>query len=287
MVKVLIVGPVTKDRIVKGNKIYNTVGGAVYYQSAVFSEFGIDNTVLTTLNPQDNILLDNFPRQTEVIPVHTMFTMEFENIYPDDDPNHRIQKAKAGTNSLKPADFKDININEYQAILLSPLTPYDIPLETIKYLTRQDKPLYMGVQGYLRHIMDSKIILKPWREYKNFLKYMDIIFLDTLEAKVLIDDPDYDLSEIAFKLSTLGPEEVIITRGDQGAVVYSQRTHEIYEIPSNRPEKIVNPTGLGDTFMAAYALKKLETSNPMLCASFAARISSEKMGQLGAYKKNK
>lgn len=285
MAKFLLVGPVTKDHIIKGNKTYNTVGGAVYYQSAVFSEFEVPNTVLTTLNMRDRVLLDNFPRITEVIPINSQFTMEFENIYWDDNPNHRIQKAKTGKNTIKPKNFKELTIKEYQAILLSPLTPYDIPLETVRYLAKHDIPLYLGVQGYLRHIIDSQVVLKPWTEYKYYLKYMDFIFLDSGEARVILDNPNEDLTDIAQILSSFGPEEVIITMGEQGAVVYSRKNQKIYEILPYKPKKIINPTGLGDTFMAAYALKKMETNDPKICASFAARISSEKMGLLGAYKK--
>ena len=78
---------------------------------------------------------------------------------------------------------------------------------------------------------------------------------------------------------------MIITRGDRGAVIYSQIIAEnknIHDIPSFPPEEIVDPTGLGDTFMAAYAVKKLETPDPVECGRFAAHISSLKMGQKGA-----
>ncbi|HTX61469.1 MAG TPA: PfkB family carbohydrate kinase [Methanobacterium sp.] len=285
MVKFLLIGPISKDHITKGNKVYNSIGGAVYYQSAVFSELGIENTVVTTLNYKDKYLLGNFPEDTEIIPIYTSRTLEFDNLYHDDDPNHRIQKARADENPIKPTEFKNVDLKSYSSILLSPLTSYDIPLETIQFLRKQDKPLYMGAQGYLRCIMNDKIFLRPWEEFKDYLKHLEYLFLDESEARVILNDHGNNLAETARKLETLGPQEVIITQGDRGAVVYSGKYDKVYDIPAKPPEKIVDPTGMGDTFMAAYAAKKLDTEDPLICASFAAQISSEKMAQKGAYKK--
>jgi sugar/nucleoside kinase (ribokinase family) len=285
MPKFMIIGPLTKDRIVKKDKFFDTVGGGVYYQSAVISGFRMENTVITTLSLRDKDLLQQFRETTHIIPVYTKDTMEFENIYPDDNPNHRIQKSRVPVNPIKPSFFHDINLQEYDVMLLSPLSPYDIPLETIKYLHKQDIPIYLGAQGYLRRVQNDKVVLKPWEDYRSFLKLVDYLFLDELEARVILGNSSDNCAEIAKVLSTFGPEEVIITRGDRGAVIYSKNpigNSNSYEIPAFPPEEIVDPTGLGDTFMAAYAAKKQETDDPQECGRFASHVSSIKMGQKGA-----
>jgi sugar/nucleoside kinase (ribokinase family) len=285
MPKFMIIGPLTKDRIVKKDKFFDTVGGGVYYQSAVISGFRMENTVITTLSLRDKDLLQQFRETTHIIPVYTKDTMEFENIYPDDNPNHRIQKSRVPVNPIKPSFFHDINLQEYDVMLLSPLSPYDIPLETIKYLHKQDIPIYLGAQGYLRRVQNDKVVLKPWEDYRSFLKLVDYLFLDELEARVILGNSSDKCAEIAEVLSTFGPEEVIITRGDRGAVIYSKNpigNSNSYEIPAFPPEEIVDPTGLGDTFMAAYAAKKQETDDPQECGRFASHVSSIKMGQKGA-----
>lgn len=285
MPKFMIIGPLTKDRIVKKDKVFDTVGGGVYYQSAVISGFRMENTVITTLSLRDKDLLQQFRETTHIIPVYTKDTMEFENIYPDDNPNHRIQKSRVPVNPIKTSFFHDINIQEYDVMLLSPLSPYDIPLETIKYLHKQDIPIYLGAQGYLRHFQNDKVVLKPWEDYRSFLKLVDYLFLDELEARVILGNSSDNCAEIAKVLSTFGPEEVIITRGDRGAVIYSKNpigNSNSYDIPAFPPEEIVDPTGLGDTFMAAYAAKKQETDDPQECGRFASHVSSIKMGQKGA-----
>jgi sugar/nucleoside kinase (ribokinase family) len=290
MPKFMIMGPVTKDRIIKKDKIFNTVGGGVYYQSAVISGFEIQNTVVTTLSKIDKNLLQNFREDVQIIPVYTEKTMKFENIYPNDNPNHRIQKSQIPVNPINPPIFSDMNIKEYDAILLSPLSPYDIPLETVKYLHKQNIPIYLGAQGYLRHIKNDNVVLKPWKDYKNFLKLVNYLFLDEMEARVILGNSHDDFVEIAKILSNFGPEEVVITRGDRGVIIYSKKTvgKGIYDISAFKPEKIVDPTGLGDTFMAAYAVKKQETDDPEKCGRFASYVATLKIGQKGAlFKINK
>jgi len=290
MPKFMIMGPVTKDRIIKKDKIFNTVGGGVYYQSAVISGFEIQNTVVTTLSKIDKNLLQNFREDVQIIPVYTEKTMKFENIYPNDNPNHRIQKSQIPVNPINPPIFSDMNIKEYDAILLSPLSPYDIPLETVKYLHKQNIPIYLGAQGYLRHIKNDNVVLKPWKDYKNFLTLVNYLFLDEMEARVILGNSHDDFVEIAKILSNFGPEEVVITRGDRGVIIYSKKTvgKGIYDISAFKPEKIVDPTGLGDTFMAAYAVKKQETDDPEKCGRFASYVATLKIGQKGAlFKINK
>lgn len=283
MVKFMIIGPLTRDRIIKKDKAYNTVGGPVYYQAAVFSQFKIDNTVVTTLAGDDVELLKRFYEPSKIVAIYKDSTMEFENIYPDDNPNHRTQKSKIPKNPINPPDFKEINPDDFDAILISPLSPYDIPLKTLKFLSKQGKPIYLGAQGYLRHRDGNDIFLESWKDYGKYLKLIDFLFMDELEARVVLSNNNGDCGDIARSLTFFGPEEVIITRGGRGAIIYSRKTDQIYDISAIPPKKLVDPTGLGDTFMAAYAMKKMETSNPTGCGKFASQISSLKMEREGAF----
>ena len=280
----MIIGPITRDRIIKKNKSYNTVGGPVYYQAAVFSQFKIDNTVVTTLASGDAELLKRFYEPSKIIAIYKDRTMEFENIYPDNNPNHRTQKSRIPKNPINPSDFDGIDPDNFDALLISPLSPYDIPLKTLKFLSKQGKPIYLGAQGYLRHRNGNDIFLKSWKNYDKYLKLIDFLFLDELEARIILSNNNGDCGDIARSLTFFGPEEVIITRGDLGAIIYSQRTDLIYDIPAIPPKKLLDPTGLGDTFMAAYALRKMETINPTSCGKFAAQISSLKMEREGAFR---
>ena len=286
MPKFIIIGPLTRDTILREGLKYHTTGGAVYYQAAVLSKLEVDVTAIITLSSEDEELLNAFPSKVNVIPLFFDETMEFKNIYPDIDPNHRVQKANVPKNPIKPENLPK-NMGDYDAILLCPLSPSDIPIETIKYISTFNIPIYLGAQGYLRQLDHHKVILKPWDHFQDFLKYIEMVFIDEVEAKVIMDKKNHELSIIGRELALFGPEEVIITRGDRGAMIYSSLKKHTYKIPAFPPKQTMDPTGLGDTYMAAYVTKRIEKSDPETCGIFASMVSTMKLEKIGAFQGNR
>ncbi len=286
MLKFIIIGPLTRDTILRDGLNYHTTGGAVYYQAAVLSKLDVDVTVIITLSYEDKELLNAFPSNVNVIPLFFDETMEFKNIYPDINPNHRVQKANVPKNPVKPNNLPK-NISDYDAVLLCPLSPSDIPIETIKHISTFNIPMYLGAQGYLRQLDHHKVILKPWDDFQKFLKYIHMVFIDEIEAKVMIDKKDHKLEIIGEELSLFGPEEVIITRGDRGALIYSSLKKHTYKIQAFPPKQSMDPTGLGDTYMAAYVTRRMEKSDPETCGIFASMVSTMKLEKIGAFQGNR
>jgi sugar/nucleoside kinase (ribokinase family) len=48
----------------------------------------------------------------------------------------------------------------------------------------------------------------------------------------------------------------------------------------------MDPTGLGDTYMAAYASKRVEGYSPKSCGIFASMVSTMKLETIGVFKGN-
>lgn len=285
MSKFILIGPLTRDTIARDDMIYHSTGGAVYYQATALSRLGNDVTAIITLSKEDEELLTAFPDDVEIIPLYFESTMEFENIYPNQNPNHRVQRANVPKNPVLPGNLPDIE--GYDAVLLCPLSPSDIPIETVQYLSKFDLPIYLGAQGYLRQLDDHEVVLKPWKDFQKFLKYVRMIFIDEVEATVILGRNDIPLETVGEELSFFGPEEVIITCGDRGALVYSSSSGHTYKISAFTPKETMDPTGLGDTYMAAYATKRMETSDPETCGIFASMVSTMKLEKTGAFRGNK
>lgn len=280
---ILIIGPLSRDKIIKEGEVYESTGGAVYYQSRVLSALGIENTVVLTLSYEDRGLLKDFSPRTHLHPIYTPKTISFENIYPDPNPNFRIQKGEIPKNPIKKSHLQSLG-NDFNAIIISPLSAHDIPLETIEYLDKWDIPLYLSVQGFLRHLEDDKIVIRPWRDVHTYLPYFNMVFMDEVEARTIyLQSSDNKPQNIA----QLGPSEVIITQGDNGALIYSKIQDKIIKINPIPPRKIVDPTGLGDTFMAAYIARKLEKFGPRECGIFASAAASLKLEHKGAFNADK
>ncbi|WP_414469196.1 PfkB family carbohydrate kinase [Methanobacterium sp. ACI-7] len=282
---VTLIGPVSEDIIIKEGKRYKSIGGAVFYQSSVFSNLNINTNAVITVSKKYKESINSFFPGTSLFPIYVKDMIKYQNIYPDNNLNHRTQKAEIPCN---PITIKNIiqNIENSDVTLLGPLSPNDIPLETIKKISKLKIPLYLGAQGYLRHLEEDKIVLKPWTEFKKYLKFIDILFIDENEARILQGNHN-SLESIAKILSSFGPYEVIITCGSKGSIIYSRKFDEIYKIPAFKPKITEDPTGLGDTYMAAYTARKLETDSPQMCGIFAAAVSSLKLENRGPFNGNK
>ncbi len=283
MPKFIIIGPLTRDTISREGLVYHSTGGAVYYQASVLSNLDADVTAVITLSREDEELLNAFPQDVNIIPLFFDKTMKFENIYPNHNPSNRIQMATVPENPVKPENLPE-DIESYDAVLLCPLSPSDIPIETIEYIFHYNVPIYMGAQGYLRQLKDHRVVLKPWNNFEKFLRFVQMIFIDEVEAKVMTGN--HKLDKIGNELSTFGPQEVIITCGDRGAVIYSSISEHTYKIHAFAPMQTMDPTGLGDTYMAAYARKRMETSDPKTCGIFASMVSTMKLEKIGAFQGN-
>ena len=278
----LLLGPVAKDTIRKGGTTYKSIGGAVYYQSSALLNLGADVTAIVTLAPTDKALLNSFHPKVNIIPVWTSKSMEFENIYPDPgNPNLRTQQANIPNNPILPEHLQHIDIRSFDAIFILPLCPSDVPLETVQYLASFRKPIFVGAQGYLRHLHEGKVVLYPWPEFTKFTPHVDMLFVDDSEARCILNSPNLDLPDVACRLGSAGIYEVVITRGDRGAVIISGNRE--YAIPAFAPDKITDPTGLGDTYMAAYTLQRLRGCEVREAGEIAATTATMKLEYKGAF----
>ena len=56
------------------------------------------------------------------------------------------------------------------------------------------------------------------------------------------------------------------------------------EIPSLAPRRVVDATGCGDTYLAGYVARRLETDDARQCACFGAVLASLKLESAGPFR---
>lgn len=78
----------------------------------------------------------------------------------------------------------------------------------------------------------------------NLLKRVDGLVLNDSEAKLLTGDEN--LVAAGHKVRELGPKFVIVKKGEHGAMFFAE--HETYVLPAFPTERVVDPTGAGDSF---------------------------------------
>ena len=82
------------------------------------------------------------------------------------------------------------------------------------------------------------------RLYRN----VHIVFLNDREARMLSGEES--LIQAARKISSHGPQWVIIKKGEHGVIAYHDK--HFFSLPAYPIEKVIDPTGAGDSFAGAF-----------------------------------
>ncbi|MDD5557213.1 MAG: PfkB family carbohydrate kinase [bacterium] len=122
------------------------------------------------------------------------------------------------------------------------------------FLANIDPELQMDV---LRRIERPRLVacdtMNFWIEGKRdalieLLGSVDVIILNDAEARQLTGQPN--LVRAAKAIMEWGPEEVVIKKGEHGALLFG--ADSIFVAPAYPLEHIIDPTGAGDTFAGGF-----------------------------------
>ena len=279
MFDVCVIGHITKDivrikNVEKGEK--GMPGGVAYYFSMALKNLGSNVSLITKAAEKDKGLLNDLIKNN--ISIYYKASQEttiFENIY-SEDLDFRVQNVECVSQPFSTKDIPDISA---QIFHLGPLTKEDIPLEILKLLSKKAK-ISLDIQGFLRKIEKGEVKSVDWEEKEEGLAYVNILKTDATEAKIL--SGENNIKKAAVKLSTYGIDEIIVTLGGKGSLIYSKG--KFYFIQSFPPRKIVDATGCGDTYMAGYIYKRLKSSDINESGRFAAATASLKLEESGPFK---
>ena len=267
----VVIGPVTQDLVVIGGDESCRVGGACYFQSFVLDEFYNDYMVIVNCSRPE--LVDVFPDSDKVKAFIKDDTHYFINNYPDkDNLDIRHQSSNFADIPILKSDLENILPAEIDGFILNPLNRHDFPAETVEYLKSFGVPIYMSTQGFLR-VPDVEanemysLKLEDFHELSHILSGVNAIFLDESEKNIISDFADVD--------------EKVITDGSRGSRVVL-KDGEI-KISVVECENVVDTTGCGDTFMAAYVSQRLKGKSPEESGNFASLIASKKIESFGPY----
>ena len=267
----VVIGPVTRDLIVIGDESSQKVGGATYFQSFVFEKFYPD--YLAIVNCADDTLINDFPNLDKVKVISKDNTHYFINRYPfKDNLDVREQSSNFAQIPILRSDLEGILPDEIDGFVINPLNRHDFPDETIEYLKSFDVPIFMSIQGFLR-VPGVKandiyaIKLEDFDKLNDILCGIDAIFMDEAEASIIGTEFDVD--------------EIVVTDGSEGSRIISDGETKIEVVNC---DNVVDTTGCGDTYMAAYITQKLLLKSAESAGNFASLIASDKIKLSGPYR---
>ncbi|WP_447641490.1 MULTISPECIES: PfkB family carbohydrate kinase [Chitinophagaceae] len=87
-----------------------------------------------------------------------------------------------------------------------------------------------------------------WNELMDVLKLVDVLVINDSEARQL--SQEYSLVKAAKKILQMGPSTLIIKKGENGALLFSEG--RIFFAPALPLDEVFDPTGAGDTFAGGF-----------------------------------
>jgi len=124
-------------------------------------------------------------------------------------------------------------------VMLGNLSP-DVQLQALEQLKSKPKLIVLDTMNF-------------WMEHfrpglDQVIAKVDVISINDEEARQLTGE--YSLVRAAYKIHQMGPEFVIIKKGEHGALLFHNK--EIFCAPALPLEEVFDPTGAGDSFAGGF-----------------------------------
>jgi sugar/nucleoside kinase (ribokinase family) len=276
MYDICCIGHITLDKVVTPEREIFMAGGTSFYFSNAIRNMNVKYGLVTSLAASEmRFVNDMITDGIDVKVFPSAHTVYFENIY-SHNQDYRKQRVLQTADTFTIEQLQNINASIFH---LGPLLAGDISLELIKALVAKGK-ISLDVQGYLRKVENENVLAIDWNEKMQALPFINILKANESEAEVLTGEKD--IRKAAKLLNAWGVEEVVITLGSAGSLIYKDNI--FYEIPAYKPVAVIDATGCGDTYMAGYLYKRVKGYSCKQAGEFAAAMASLKIEPAGAFR---
>jgi sugar/nucleoside kinase (ribokinase family) len=165
-----------------------------------------------------------------------------------------------------PDDLRGLERVEW--VHVGALARSDFPAATLAALARGRRKVALDGQGLARPERPGPLVLDA--DYDpEVLRHVSVLKLAEDEASALVGEPDED------GLRSLGVAEVVVTLGSRGSLVLADGRLEA--VPTRPVEG--DPTGAGDSFLAAYLVSRAAGYAPVASARRATAVVAGLLGQ--------
>jgi len=274
----LVIGTVAFDAIeTPFGKTDKIVGGAATYASLAASYFYDKVKIVAVVGddfPQSEIKdFNNHHISTEGLQVKAGEKSFFWSGRYHNDMNSR-DTLITELNVL--ADFDPVIPSSYQDcefLMLGNLQP-QVQQTVINRLTNRPKLVVMDTMNFWMDVALEQLL--------DTIKMVDVLTINDAEARQL--SGEHSLVKAAHKILTMGPQYLIIKKGEHGALLFHE--DKIFAAPALPLADVFDPTGAGDTFAGGFIgyMAKVGTvnfnnmKNAIIFGSALASFCVEKFG---------
>ena len=276
--KAAVLGPITKDFIDIDGKLSTQIGGIPYYVASALRSLDTQEVAVYVTCGFDDVdwVGNNFPDiKVNILPNNRTFESHIK--YFSDYPDEREVNFKPNSNVFSPDDKTLKEIKNYDYIFLGPLTNDNIPLAVIEKLKGCN--LVLGNYGVFASSEEGELKMKNPENLINILHFIKFLFIDKKEAEFLSGKEG--VKESSEYLLKRGLNNLVITEGSKGSHVFVQNIY--YKIPAYKPKNIIDATGAGDTYEAAFIRAQELFDNPKEQGEFAAMVACMSLEKKGAF----
>ena len=258
---IYLIGNPTRDKILIGEQVVETLGGTVLYAALLMSKLGCSVAVVGKGDRHMRDVMSGNGIQARYFQTSSRVT-EFENDYRG---GRRRQKAKAG----ETITLKDVPPEAFAAdALLIGAVLREVTFDIVA--APRQGVLMLDAQGFLRRLSPGGAVSLHFEsDARRSIRRGDLLKVDEQEARVI--SGTWDIHLALQRLYRMGPRVVLLTLGKRGAWVYEGRQPLFIEAPV---VDTVDPTGAGDVFTAAFVIKYLEGVGLEKAARFAAAAAA-------------
>jgi sugar/nucleoside kinase (ribokinase family) len=271
---IAFIGNYTKDRILDGQGERWVDGGAFNYGAHVAARLGLKTCALTRLSKQDAHVVKRLEDLgISVFAHYTPESTQLRLVYPSADPDERKIYVDCSAGAFQPEQVEKLDT---RIAVVGASFRGEVGKEILQILNSRKIDIALDVQGFVRSVRDGMLVAEPWPEREEILPLVRFLKADIAEAEQLTGTRD--LRAAAQMLFDLGSKEIVLTHRD-GVLVFDGRG---YHEAGFYPAQLVGRSGRGDTCIAAYSCKRLD-SPPAEAVIWAAAITSLKMETDGPF----
>ncbi|MGB0395478.1 MAG: PfkB family carbohydrate kinase [Flavobacteriaceae bacterium] len=242
--KLLVVGTMAYDAIsTPFGKVDKILGGAATYIGLCASRFSLDCGIVSVVGEDfENEHLELLKNHgidlsgVEIVPGGATFfwSGEYHN-----DLNTRTT-LDTQLNVLENFSPKiPEHLKSPDIVMLGNLSP-DVQLQALEQLNAKPKLIVLDTMNFWMEHFRSGL--------DQVIAKVDVISINDEEARQLTGE--YSLVKAAAQIHQMGPEYVIIKKGEHGALLF--HNHEVFCAPALPLEEVFDPTGAGDSFAGGF-----------------------------------
>lgn len=242
--KLLVVGTMAYDTIsTPFGKVDKILGGAATYIGLCASRFSLDCGIVSVVGEDfENEHLELLKNHgidlsgVEIVPGGATFfwSGEYHN-----DLNTRTT-LDTQLNVLENFSPKiPEHLKSPDIVMLGNLSP-DVQLQALEQLNAKPKLIVLDTMNFWMEHFRSGL--------DQVIAKVDVISINDEEARQLTGE--YSLVKAAAQIHQMGPEYVIIKKGEHGALLF--HNHEVFCAPALPLEEVFDPTGAGDSFAGGF-----------------------------------